>query len=148
MTPPDRAPADVGSLVVDANVLFGALLRDSTNRNLILHGQLDLHAPDWLWGELERNKAFLVKKSRATNAAFDLLIEGLQDHVRSIPLATIEPHMPVALERLGKRDELDAPYVAAAVAINGGVWSHDKALAKRAGVPVLTTRDILAALNE
>ena len=144
---PDTSAANFGSLVVDANVLFGALLRDSTNRNLILHGQLDLHAPDWLWDELERNRAFLVKKSRVTNAAFDLLMEGLRDHVRSIPLAAIEPHMEAALGRLNDEDELDAPYVAAALAIGGGVWSHDKALGEKAGVPVFTTGEILAALD-
>lgn len=142
-----RKPAGLGNLVVDANALFGALLRDSTNRNLILHGQLDLHAPEWLWDELERNRAFLVKKSGAPDAAFDLLIEGLQDHVRSIPLATIEPHMETALERLDEEDEFDAPYVAAALAIEGGIWSHDKTLGTNAGVPVYTTGEILAALN-
>ena len=88
MTPKGEAPAVLGSLVVDANVLFGALLRDSTNRNLILHGQLDLHAPEWLWGELERNRAFLVKKSRATDAAFNLLIEGLHHAFSGEPEAT------------------------------------------------------------
>ena len=139
--------ANLGNLVVDANILFGALLGDNTNRNLILHGQLDLHAPEWLWDELERNRSYLVKKSRATDAAFDLLMEGLRDYVRSIPLATIEPHMETALERLDGQDEFDAPYIAAALAIEGGVWSHDKMFGAKAGVPVLTTGEILAALN-
>jgi predicted nucleic acid-binding protein len=58
-----RLPAKLGGIVVDANILFGALLRDSTNRNLMLHGNLDLHAPEWLWDELTRNREFLVKKS-------------------------------------------------------------------------------------
>lgn len=138
--------AELGPLVVDANVLFGALLRDSTNRRLILHGQLELHAPAWLWDELERNRPFLIKKSRASREAFDLLIEGLKEHVRSVPLAAIEAHIATALGRLLEDDELDAPYAAAALAIGGGVWSHDKALCERAGVPVYTTGEILAAL--
>jgi len=147
MKPAPQTPV-LGKLVVDANVLVGALLRDSTNRNLILHGQLDLHAPEWLWDEFERNRSLLLKKSRATGASLDLLIERLQDQVRSIPMATIEQHVQTALKRVGDANEYDAPYVAAAIAIEGGVWTHDKTLGELAGVPCFTTGQILAALDE
>lgn len=138
----------IGLLVVDANILFGALLRDGTNRNLIMHGQLALHAPDWLWDELARNRAFLMQKSRVTQGTFDLLIEGLKDRIRSIPLAAVQCHIDEALARLDAKDQLDAPYVAAALAIGGGVWTHDKALGNRAGVPVYTTAEILTVLEQ
>jgi predicted nucleic acid-binding protein len=130
-------------LVVDANVLFSALLRDGTTRHIILHGGLDLHTPEALWDELERNRAYLLRKSGATEAAFDRLLELLRDRIASIPLEVIRPHLREAHRRLGPRERLDAPYVAAAMAIRGTVWSHDKPLARKAGVRCVTTRELL-----
>lgn len=137
----------VGALVVDANVVFGALLRDGTNRGLILHGNLDLHSPDAVWGELDRNRDFLCRKAHASGAAFDLLVAGMRSRIRTIPREALQPWRDEALRRVGKRDRLDAPYVAAALAIGAGIWSHDKQLAKVAGVPVWTTAEILAATS-
>lgn len=135
------------SLVVDANVLFGALLRDGTNRGLILHGGLDLHSPHAVWGEMERNRDFLRKKSHASGEAFDLLVASLRSRVRSIPQEALQPWRDEALRRVGHKDRLDAPYVAAALALGGGIWSHDKALGEKAGVPVWTTAEVLRSLQ-
>ena len=130
-------------LIVDANILFSALLRDSTTRHIILHEGLDLHTPDWLWTEFERNREMILRKSRATPAALDALVTALQDRIRSIPLDVIRPHLGEAQRRLGQDHAMDAPYVAAAIAISGGVWSHDKRLAKSAEVPVWTTAGLV-----
>lgn len=134
-----------GPTVVDANVLFAALLRDSTTRHLLLYGDLELHTPDHIWDEFERNRQHLLEKSRATEPAFDLLVESLDARLADIAPQVIEPHLDDALEAIGESHELDAPYVAAAVAIDGSLWTHDKRLQDRAPVPVLTTSDVVDA---
>lgn len=143
MTVGDARPA--GPLVVDANVLFSALLRDGTTRHVILYGDFDLHAPEHLFDELTRNRAYLVAKSGATEGAFDLLLDAMRDRIRVIPTEVIRPHVAGAIAALGKKDELDAPYVAAALAIRGGLWTQDKRLAKKARIPVFTTADLVEA---
>lgn len=128
-------------LIVDANILFGALIRDGTHRRLILHGALDLHAPDIVWEEMERNRTLLVAKSATTPASFDLLIGLLRSRVASIPDAALQPFKMEAQRRCGT-NTLDAPYVAAALAKGCPLWTHDKGLAK-SGVAVVTTADLL-----
>lgn len=124
--------------------MFSALLRDGTTRHHILHGRLDLHTPADLWQEFERNRAYLVAKSRTAEASFDLLLEALRARIADVPMEVIRPHLGEAFRRLGRADRLDAPHVAAALAIGGGVWSHDKRLARRADVRIVTTAELAA----
>lgn len=134
-----------GPLVVDANVLFSALLRDGTTRHLLLYGGLDLHTPDAIWDELERNRGCLVKKSRATEAAFDLLLDALRDRIGGIPVALVRDRMDEAIEIVGEKDRLDAPYVAATLALDATLWTNDTRLAGTRRVRVVTTAEVVAA---
>jgi predicted nucleic acid-binding protein len=141
------SPGLDGRVVVDANILFGALLRDGTTRRLLLYGGLDLHTPATIWAEFERNRAHLLAKSRATEAAFDLLVEALRDRISGVPLAVIRERMVEAEASLGTRDALDAPYVAAALALGATLWTQDKSLLAKAPVPVVSTAEVVAALG-
>ena len=133
-----------GPLVVDANVLFSALLRDGATRHVILFSRLNLHTPAALWDEFEAHRAYLLEKSRATEAAFDLLLRLLKERIRSVPTEVIRPHLGRAERALAATDPSDAPYLATALAIGGGIWTHDKPFSKKAGVRVWSTAEILA----
>ena len=136
-----------GPVVVDANVLFGALLRDGTTRRLLLYGGLELHTPPTIWDEFERNRPELLKKSRATEAAFDLLVGALRDRIGDVPLLLIRERMVKATAKLGRGGGLDAPYVAEALALAATLWTQDKELRAKAPVPVVSTEDVVAALG-
>ena len=142
-----RRPRLDGRVVVDANILFSALLRDGTTRRLLLYGGLDLHTPETIWSEFERNRAYLLLKSAATEAAFDLLVDALHDRIAAVPLVIIREQMARAEESLGKGNPLDAPYVAAALALGATLWTQDKSLLAKAPVPVVTTAEVIAALG-
>lgn len=141
-----RSPLD-RPVVVDANVLFGALLRDGTTRRLLLYGGLELHTPPTIWAEFERNRTELLKKSRATEAAFDLLLGALRDRIVDVPLPLIRERIAEAAASLGRGGGLDAPYVAAALALRATLWTQDKKLREKAPVPVVSTEDVVAALG-
>ena len=136
-----------GPVVVDANVLFGALLRDGTTRHLLLYGGLQLHTPAHVWGEFERNREYLLKKSGATEAALGLLLDAMRDRMADVPLLLIRERMEEAAKSLGPRGTLDAPYVAAAMALGATLWTQDKELKRKAPVPVVSTADVVAALG-
>lgn len=139
---PDPAPLN-GPVVVDANVLFAALIADGTTRHLLLHAGLDLRSPATIWDEFDRNRGELVAKSRTTEAAFDLLVDLLRDRIADVPLAAVRPHLDDAVDALGPAHRLDAPYVACAMAVGGTLWSQDKALGERAPVPVVATAEVV-----
>jgi predicted nucleic acid-binding protein len=142
-----RTPGIDGPIVVDANILFGALLREGTTRRLLLYGGLNLHTPETIWAEFGRNRAYLVQRSRAPEDAFDLLVEALRDRISAVPLAPIRERLREAEECLGNADMLDAPYVAAALALGAALWTHDKRLRAKAPVPLVSTADVVAALG-
>ena len=56
-------------LVVDANVLIAAVLRDSTTRKLIVLGGMELHAPRYLSEEVEAHWEELTARSGLPPAA-------------------------------------------------------------------------------
>lgn len=129
-------------LVVDANILMAALVRDGLTRHLLLSPDLELHAPEVLWEELDRNRRYLLGKSGATSAAFDLLLDLLKSKIRPVPLEALAVRIDEALHRLGPANRSDAPYLAAALAIGATLWTHDKKLAKRSGVRAVTTETV------
>jgi len=49
--------------VLDANILIAALLRDSTTRRLVVVGGHELHAPDYLFDEIDAHRDELSKRS-------------------------------------------------------------------------------------
>jgi predicted nucleic acid-binding protein len=134
--------------VVGANVLFSALLRNGATRHVLVSSGLNLHTPAVLWGEVERNRPYLLRKSGATEAAFDLLVGLLRSKINDVPDEVVASKLAEALRRLAAADRLDAPYAAAALAIGAALWTHDERLAKGAGVSTVTTADVLKQLEE
>ena len=51
-------------LVVDANILIAALIRDSTTRKLLLSEKFELVAPEFLAGEIDKHIAEISKKAK------------------------------------------------------------------------------------
>ena len=126
---------------------MSALLRDGATRHLLLSSRLDLHAPETLWDELERNRPYLLGKSGATDAAYQLLFDLLRSKIKSVPVEVLRENLADALARLDSKAASDAPYLAAAIAINGTLWTHDKRFSRSARVPAVVTRDVLAHLG-
>ena len=134
-------------LVIDANIVMTALLRDGATRHLLLSSRLDLHAPETLWGELERNRPYLFAKSGATDAAYRLLFDLLRSKIKGVPVEVLRENIQKARARLHPKGASDAPYLAAAIAIRGTLWTHDKRFSRSARVPAVVTRDVLAHLG-
>ena len=61
-------------LVLDANILFAALIKESHTRHLILNGPMQLYAPEFL---LEQMEAHLNTLTSKTGLSHDQLRELL-----------------------------------------------------------------------
>ena len=130
-------------IVVDANVLISAFLGDGATRELILDADLDLWTPPWLWEELAARYAWLQSRTGLPTAGLDALLRQLKERIIDVPVEAIELHRDEALRRVGARSRKDAPYVAATLAVDGVLWTHDKRLVNAARVPTTTTADLL-----
>lgn len=129
-------------LVVDANVLLGAFLRDGVSRELLLHAPLDLYAPQWLRVEVQRNLLAIAERKNLNEPILGALLERIMGTIQEVPDAALAPRAAQALARCKKSGSKDAPYVACALAVDADVWTHDRTLAAEAGVRCISTSEL------
>jgi predicted nucleic acid-binding protein len=134
---------DTDPIVVDANVVFAAFIADGSTREIVLDRGLDLRSPAWLWEEVAGRYDWLLQKTNLSAAALDELLRQTRDRIVDIPEASIEQEREEALELAGKAGRKDAPYIAAVLAVDGRLWTHDNTLADEAPVRTVTTGGLL-----
>ncbi|MBN2567177.1 hypothetical protein JXB02_03790 [Candidatus Woesearchaeota archaeon] len=131
--------------MVDSNVLFSALIRDSLTRTLLFSMDQEFVAPAYIVEEAERHRDILMRKSRMNGPDFDLLMRLVMGRVRLVPHETLDKHREMSLRCVGPIDLDDAPFIACALAHPGSVlWSDDSHLKKQSLVPVMTTAEMLS----
>jgi predicted nucleic acid-binding protein len=63
------------NIIIDANIIFSALIKDSLTRRLILeYGDFFLF-PSYVFVELNRHKSLLLKKSKMKDYEFNDLLD-------------------------------------------------------------------------
>lgn len=130
-------------IVVDANVVFAAFIRDGATREIILDRGLDLRSPTWLWEEVAARYDWLLEKTKLPRPALDELLRQVRHRIVDIPAAAIEAQRDEALRRVPTSGRKGAPYVAAVLAVDGVLWTHDKRLAGEAEVETVGTEELL-----
>lgn len=131
-------------LVVDANILLAALLRDSTTRRLILDPHLHLYAPEHLLTETERH---LVKSDRfrrrlgLNKRELTVLFMSLTADISVVPETEYVLKRTLS-RRLAPHPE-DAPYLALAIHLRIPLWSNDAGMRNQQRVVVITTTELV-----
>jgi predicted nucleic acid-binding protein len=137
-------------LVVDANVLFAALLAKSVTRALIFNSQLKLHAPEFLLGELKEHleeDEEMKEKLKQTKEETEIVVHELLHQIEIIPISEYQSHIKKAIEI--SPDEFDAPYFAVALHLNIPIWSNERKLKeKQKIIQVLKTHEILKMFSQ
>lgn len=134
-------------LVVDTNVLLSALIADSVTRTLL--GAVDdpLVTPVGLKRELCRHGELVREKSGLSETELEELTNRLLGHVEFVPDSELEAFREEAAEELADVDPDDVIFLAAALAVDGGIWSDDRHLREQDLVPVVTTEDVFRAFE-
>ncbi|MBI2576192.1 PIN domain-containing protein [Candidatus Woesearchaeota archaeon] len=113
-------------LVVDANALFSALIKDSFSYNLFFSGKFQLYTPEYVFTELEKHKDEILGKTERTTEEFFRLVESLKRRISIIPLEEMVPYVEEAKKITPDPD--DMAYFALALRLNCAIWSSDKKL--------------------
>lgn len=136
-------------LVIDANILFSALLAKSVTRNLIFNSLIKLYSPEYLLSELNehlQNDEELKEKLKQTKEETELVVHALLHNIEIIPILEYAPLINKALEI--SPDEYDAPYFALALYLKLPLWSNEKRLKKQDSIQVFNTQEVLKLLIE
>ncbi len=129
-------------LVVDANILFSALIKDSVARRLLFEEEFELYAPEYLFEEFAAHNDEILLKSKRSEGEFWQVIAILRTRITIIPFQAFEKFMEQAQKVSPDKD--DAAYFAVALAVGGSIWSNDKALKHQKAVQVLNIQELLA----
>lgn len=137
-------------LVVDANILFAAFMKDSTTRRILLTRtplQLKLYTTPFILEEAYKYRELLAKKAGLDEGDVAELSMEL------IAAANIEIVTAAELNKFEKDAEMtsptknDAPYFAVALYKHCKIWSNDKLIKKQDIVGVISTSELLAILD-
>jgi len=126
----------VPTLVIDANRVISALLRDGTTRTAILSTRSTLFAPEFLLEELEVHWPELARRAGIGLEDLRSLVRPILKRIEWIPADAYIAQMAAAKEALGGVDPKDVPYLACALAVGAdAIWSHDLDFDRQSLVP-------------
>jgi predicted nucleic acid-binding protein len=132
-------------LVVDANVIFSALIRKGMTRRLWFHPSASLIAPAYLIEEVKRHRKEILVKFRGTEEEFDMLFALLVGQLELVPDERLKPYLPAAASL--SKDSDDWFYLACALCEDAALWSHDKGFLAQRRVRVLSSAELAGMLG-
>ncbi|MEM0160016.1 MAG: PIN domain-containing protein [Candidatus Micrarchaeaceae archaeon] len=133
-------------LVVDANSVISALLKDSKARQIIVSDRFTLVAPEFLGEELYKHRKYIAEKSGISDAEVKLLVTLLLRHIRIVPKAEYKAKLGEA-SAIMENDVGDAPYVACYLALQcDGIWTNDADYDNKVGIKIVSTSYLLKLL--
>ncbi|TFG01290.1 MAG: PIN domain-containing protein [Promethearchaeota archaeon] len=136
-------------LVVDTNIFFSGLIKDSITRKILLNPEYEFYVPDFFLYELKKYEQYLIKKTNLTKNEFKLVLDKLLDNIYLIPIKEYSEKLTKARNIIGDIDKKDIPFIAVALSIkNDGIWSNDKDFFKQSVIKIYTTNDLILKLKE
>ena len=130
-------------IIIDANILFSALIKDSKTREIILKADEFFLFPSYIFIEAQKYKQEIIEKSKMPKEEFEKLFRLILGKVLIVPNEVLIPYRKIAFEIVKDIDPTDVLFVACALAYPGSViWSNDKRLKKQSKVRVLNTKEL------
>ena len=131
-------------LVVDANIIFSSLIKDSITRKMILFEDLKLLTPEYFYIELQKHISSIQEKSKLSENSIELLIDVIMSNIDVVPLDEYVKYIPEAFSIMKDIDEDDTAFLALAISLNvDGIWSNDPDLSEQTKIKRYTTRDLI-----
>ena len=129
-------------IVVDANIIFAALIKESINYELIFNERLHLFTAEFFFTEFENHAIELQKKSGKNKEELNRLLGILKSKIALFPLEELLPYLDESEEICP--DSNDVAYFALALKMKCGIWSNDRNLKeKQNSVQVYSTKDLV-----
>lgn len=136
-------------LIVDANILFAALIKEGSTAELLISDKLQLFAPEFLFIEFAKYEELILKKTRRSPDEFKEFIEFIELLKMQITIISKKDITPFIAEADKiSPDPKDTIYLALALALKASVWSNDKRLKQgQDKILVLSTEEVIEKTN-
>ena len=128
-------------MVLDANIIFAALIREGMTAVLLIDDRFRFSAPEFLLDEFAKHERLLLEKTGRSKAEFDEVLAAVRQIIECVPKEEFASFLKDAEKVTPDSD--DVPYVALALQRNCAIWSNDKRLKQQMAIPVYSTADLL-----
>jgi predicted nucleic acid-binding protein len=71
--------------VVDANILFAALIKDSLTAEILLDDFILFYTPEFIFEEFGKHKSEILEKTKRTHEEFEFVYQTLRSHIKVVP---------------------------------------------------------------
>ena len=127
-------------LVIDSNILFAALLKESGTSDILF--KHTLYSPEFIFEEFKKYKEYLKGKTKRTEENFNELFDLFERNVILISKEEIDPFIEKA-EKISP-DAKDTPYLALALKLRCSLWSNDRDLKEKQNtIQVYSTEELI-----
>jgi len=129
-------------LVVDANVLFAALIKKGVSYNFLFSERFHFFTPEYIFEEFEKYKEELLEKTERTTEDFFKLLDIFKRRITLISLEELVDYTKKA--EIISPDPKDIAYIALALKLQCAIWSNDKKLKEKQNkVQVFHTHELI-----
>ena len=136
------------NIVIDSNVLFSAMIKDSITRRIILEYDGIFLFPSFIFQEMEKHKEELLIKSGMDIKDFNEILGIILKKVIIIPEEVLFQYRDEALEIIRDIDLDDVLFIACALAYNDSIiWSDDKKLKEQTKIKIINTNEFIELLK-
>lgn len=134
-------------LVIDANVLVAALLKDATTRDILLKENIELFAPECLSLEVKSllEHSRIRKRIKLKDKDLYDLTSAILSRITFFPEKSFIDFIKHSISLVTHIE--DAPYIALSLALKIPLWSNDSELKEQSLVKVYTTSELIKLLK-
>src|SRR3989338_6533412 len=122
-------------LVIDANILFAALIARKKSLDIILRPNIEVAAPEFIKQEWKEHQEEIAKKAGLSYDEAMAFFIILTEKVRFYTPEEIKQEMEEIKDTIKDADDIE--YLALALKLNCPLWSEDKDLKEQSVVKVI-----------
>jgi len=129
-------------IVVDANILFSALIKDDHIRGLLLFIKHKIYVPEFILDEINKYKEEIIKRGNISEEEFKEVFNEILENskINIVPKEDFESYIGKAREI--SPDLKDIHYFALALKLNCPICSDDKDFKRQDKVKILKTSEV------
>jgi len=129
-------------LIVDATVLFAAIIGKAKTYDLFFEDKLRLVATSYLIDEFDKNTGVIAKICGTSESEVIEVFEILKERVTILPIVKFPKKVQSKAEKLAPHNK-DAPYFALALLLGSAIWTREEGFAKQDEIRIYFTPELV-----